>query len=194
MIKYIYILVFSTLALNLMGQRANKSFSEGLGAADYSFNVGSQVGSAFNGGYYLSNYFSPSASFDLTKKFSLVVGVGVNYTQVNNMQMYVNEYNTERINLAQTSFFAYASGIYKLSPKVNLNATLLSEEALLNSSETPMAYSKKYNDVSLGVNYNVTRNFSINAQMHYSDRPYNGFTNPHSNFGGISPFARSPFF
>lgn len=194
MIKYLYLLAFTSIGLNLMAQRANSSFSEGLGAADYSFNIGSQVGTAFNGGYYLSNYFAPSATFDLTKKFSIVVGLGVNYTQMNNMPMYVNEYDTERVNAAQTSFFAYASGIYKLSPKVNLNATLLTEEALINSQHTNMAYNKKYNDLSLGVNYNVTRNFSINAQMHYSDRPINNYINTLTNFGGISPFGRSPIY
>ena len=79
-----------------------KSFSEGLGELEYSFNVGSQVGTSFNNSYYWSNYFSPNAKFDLTKKLSVVVGVGASYSQINsNMLLYNNEISPQNQNLQQ---------------------------------------------------------------------------------------------
>ncbi|MDA3894263.1 MAG: hypothetical protein PF517_21595 [Salinivirgaceae bacterium] len=170
------------------------NFSKGLGAADYSFDIGTEVGTALNDSYYFSNYFSPSAKFDITKKFSIIAGVGARYTQLNNYPMFNNEYYLEKTNATLTSFFTYASGIYKLSNKVNVNATVLVDENILNIPDAPMALQKQYKDVSLGVNYNVTRNFSINAQMHISDRPYNRNFNSHTNFGLNSPFGYSPLF
>lgn len=197
--KYFYIIiVLNLIYLGSFAQssteNSTKSFSNGLGAADYSFNVGTQVGTAFNDSYYFSNYFSPNAKFDLTKKFSLVVGVGVNYTQLNNFPIYTNELNKKNINATQTSIYTYASGIYKLNSKVNINATIMYEDAMFTSQDSPMEMNKQYKDFSVGVNYNVTRNFTINAQMQFSDRPYNNYSNNNSNFRVNSPFGYSPFF
>ena len=200
MTKLIYFFLFNIMGLAMFAQNTNQtnkqfnSFSDKLGAADYSFNVGSQVGTLFNNSYYLSNYFSPNAKLDLTKKISVVVGVGVAYTQMNHMPVYNNEFSTDFINASQTSFYTYASGIYKLNPKINLNATILMEEAFINTPETPMALKKQYKDVSFGVNYNVNKHFSINAQMQFSDRPHNTYNNRYSRFGNIQPFGYPPFY
>ncbi len=199
MIKYILFILFSFVGIALMSQtsnqynKSNKAFSNKLGAANYSFNVGSQVGTSFNNSYYLSNYFSPNAKIDLTKKLSLVVGVGVAYTQLHGIPVYNNEVNNEVTNASVTSFYTYASGIYQLNQKVNVNATILLEDAMVNSPGSP-TLQKQYKDVSFGINYNVTNHFSINAQMHFSDRPQYGYNRSYSGFGGNSSFGYSPFF
>jgi len=198
MIRFIYLLTLSFATTIVLAQppinKDSKSFSDGLGAADYSFNVGSSVGSSFNNSFYFNNYFSPNAKFDLTKKVSLVVGVGVSYTQLNNFPVYNNEFKNERTDGSQTSFFTYASGIYKLNNKVNLNATVYLEDAIINTPNSP-ALSQQYKDVSVGINYNVNKHFSINAQMQLSNRPYqNSYQNGYSGFGHSSPFGYSPFF
>lgn len=169
-------------------------FSSDLGAADYTFNVGTSVGSSLNNSYWFNNYFSPSAKFDLTKKFSVVAGVGVSYSQFHNVLMLDNEYNLQKTNANITSIFTYAGGIYKLNNKVNLNATVLFDENIMTSPETPVALQKQYKDVSLGLNYNVTKYISINAQMHISDRPVNRYSNSFNSFGASSPFGYTPIF
>jgi len=165
-----------------------KSFSEGLGKPEYSFNVGSQVGTSFNNSYYWTNYFSPNAKIDLTKKLSVVVGVGTSYSQLNgNIFSYTNELSLQNQNLQQTSFFTYASGIYKLTPKINVNATVFYENATIYGKNTPVI-NKQYKDVSVGINYNVNKHFSINAQMQFSNYPRNNFYN-----NGFSNFGTTPF-
>ncbi len=198
MAKYTLFIILSFASIALMAQNStqtkkNSAFSNGLGAADYSFNVGSQVGTSFNNSYYLSNHFSPNAKINLTKKLSLVVGVGVSYTQMNNIPIYNNELGKEFINASQTSFYTYASGIYKLNSKVNVNATILLEDAMINSPGTP-TLQKQYKDVSVGINYNVTPHFTINAQMQFSDRPQYGYNRSYSGFGVGSPYGFTPFF
>jgi len=189
-------MVFNLIGTLLIAQKAtnSKSFSDGLGAADYSFNVGTEVGTSFKDSYYFSNYFSPNVTFDVTKRFSIVAGIGVRYTQLNNMPIYNSEFKYEPTNATLTSFYTYASGIYKLTPKVNLNATVLFEDGTLNYPETSMAMKNQYKDLSFGVNYNVTRHFSINAQMHMSDRPQNNYYNGNSQYGVMSPIFNSPFY
>jgi hypothetical protein len=180
-------------------KNTKKSFSEGLGKPEYSFNASSQVGTSFNNSYYWSNYFSPNAKIDFTKRLSVVVGVGASYSQLNgNMLSYNNEISLQNQNLQQTSFFSYASGMYKLTAKVNVNATVFYENATIQGKNSPVI-NKQYKDVSVGVNYNVTKHFSINAQIQFSSRPHNNFynngysnfsTTPFGNyrFGGLSPF------
>lgn len=198
MTKYIFIVIFNIIGINLMSQNnetinKNNGFSSGLGAVDYSFNLGSQVGSSFNNSYYLSNYFSPNAKINLTNKFSIVVGVGASFTQMHNVPVYNNEFNIELANTSQTSLFTYASGIYKLNQKVNINATILLEEAMTNIPGSPTLHNQ-YKDVSLGINYNVNKHFTINAQMQFSDRPYNSRYGHSTGFGTTSPFGFSPFY
>jgi hypothetical protein len=196
MTRYFSLVIAIFIGNFLFAQNANhnKGFSEGLGAADYSFNVGTEVGTTFKNSYYISNYFSPNAKFDVTKKFSLVVGIGVNYTQMNNMHIYTNEFNSMYTNANVTSFYTYASGIYKLSPRVNLNATVFLEDATFNSPESKMVMNNQYKDLSFGVNYNVTKHISFNAQMHLSDRPQNIYNPGNSQFGVSTPFNNSPFY
>lgn len=199
MTKYTLLLFCNIIGITILAQNSyqtnkkNKNFSDGLGAVDYSFNVGTQVGTSFNNSYYLSNYFSPNAKLDLTKRFSVVIGVGASYTQMHNVPIYNNELSIEHINTSQTSLFTYVSGIYKLTPKVNLNATILFEEAMINTPGAPTMHNQ-YKDVSLGINYNINNHFSINAQMNFSDSPYNNRYNSPMRFGTNSPFGHSPFY
>ena len=194
MLKHILIFIYSLLAISIYAQNndKNSSFSDGLGTIDYSFNIGTQVGTSFNNSYYLSNYFSPNAKLNLSKRFSIIVGVGAAYTQMNNMPIFDSELNTRLVDASKTSFFTHASGIYKLTHKVNLNATILFEEALINIPSSP-TLNKQYKDVSFGVNYNVNKHVTINAQMQFSDRPYMDRNN-NMGFGMNSPFGYSPFY
>ncbi len=174
--------------------KKNKSFSNGLGAADYSFNVGSQVGTTFKNSYYFSNYFAPSARLDLTKRVSVEAGIGTQLTQLNNLPVLKSDLSAESLDGTITSFFAYASGNYKLTEKVNFNATVMYEDAMLKGQNNSVALNKQYKDVSLGLNYNITNHFSINAQMQLSNRPYSNYYYNNSPFGTGSPIGYHPFY
>lgn len=194
----IYFIAFAFTAsaqLKSNTEHKNKSFSEGLGAADYSLNIGTSVGTSFNNSYWHNSCFSPSAKFDVSKKFSIIAGIGVSYTQFNNILLLNNDFSLQKSNAQITSFFTYASGVYKLNSKVNVNATVLLDENIITPNESMTAFKKQYKDVTLGVNYNVTQNFSINAQMHISDRPGSRYRdNNLMNFGTNSPFGYTPLY
>jgi hypothetical protein len=189
--KKLLFVIYSMLPFMLMAQmetsnNLKKPYSNGLGAVDYDFQVGTQAGFSSGNASFLNTYFSPSAKFDVTKKFSIVAGVGTSFTQLNNYTMLNQEGNLTKTDAKITSIYSYASGIYKVSPKVNVNAGVFVEQVFTNMPGNEPALNNQYKDITLGINYNVTRHISFNAQIQFSDRPnqyYNSYQRSSGNQG-----------
>ncbi|MBI9068188.1 MAG: hypothetical protein JEZ09_12920 [Salinivirgaceae bacterium] len=198
--KFIIIVIIGISPIFIFGQdndfkKQKSSFSDKLGADDYDFIVGSSVGTSFNDSYFFNNYFSPSAKFKLTKKFSTTVGVGVSYVNMNNMPFLNSEFNMEKKDLTMTSFYAYAIGNYSISKKMNLYTSILVEDATYNMKENSYVANKQYKDLSIGVNYQLSSKVTINAEFQFSDRPYSTHNRYSNNlFGEYSPFNTTPFY
>jgi hypothetical protein len=152
--------------------------------SNYSLNIGSQVGTTFNNDYYFRNYISPSANIKLSNRLSLNIGIGTSFTQTNNS---INNNEINYFNGNYSSIYTYISGTYRLTPKVNINASYLYENVMLKDSKN-MTINKQYKDISLGLDYSVNKHFYINAQMQFSDRP--NFYNPYNN----NMFNNYPFY
>lgn len=158
---------------------------------DYSFTLGSSVGFSSDRSFIFHNYFSPSKSFQLNKKFNLTTGIGVSNTQWNNIPEFNNEFQLITTDINYSSIYFYTASSYKLSPKLNLNSTVRVEHLFIHSDNELNADNMQTNfkDLSIGFDYQVTSHFSFNAQMHFTDRPFNAwgyqnfyFMNPPNNY------------
>lgn len=199
--KLVFTLLSGLFPFMLMAQMAlsknqAKPFSTSLGAADYHFEVGTQAGFSSDKSSFLTTYFSPSATFDVTKKFSIVAGVGASFTQLNNITVLNYDKSLAKTDATVTSVYTYATGIYKLNQKVNIYGGVMVEQVFTNPQSNYAPINNKYKDVSLGINYNVNRHISFNAQVQFSDHPYQT-RNPYQRstgmqgfqgFSGCSPF------
>jgi hypothetical protein len=191
------LLPFLVMAQFSASKNQSKPFSKGLGAADYHFEIGTQAGFSSNKSSFYTTYFSPSATFDITKKFSIVAGVGASFTQLNNATVLNYDMSTSKTDATISSVYSYASGIYQVNSKMNIYGGILVEQVYSNPQGNYAPMNNRYKDVNLGINYNVNRHISFNAQIQFSDRPhsyYNSFqqTNGLNGFQGYSGF--SPFY
>jgi hypothetical protein len=160
--------------------------------ANYSLNVGSQLGSAFNGGYFYNNYFSPSATINTTGPITLIVAVGAAYTHIKSPLFAQYNESTDKNSIGNSSLFAYVHGIYKVSPKMHLNASVLMEENTLNIPSAP-DMQNNFKEMHVGINYKVAPSVTINAQFGYSNRPFYNYS-PSYGFGNGFNSFQSPFY
>ncbi|MGE4290142.1 MAG: hypothetical protein AB7E36_15765 [Salinivirgaceae bacterium] len=165
-----------------------QAFSKKLLGNEVKFEAGTSVGVSSNRSFFLQNYFSPSKSFQLNKKLTLVAGVGVVNTQLNNLPVYNADYTLTTTDMNFTSMYTYARGIYQLNQKVYLNTQVAYEHLLLTNTELPGTQQTNFKELSFGLNYRPSKNFSFNAGFQFSDRPYNPF-----RYGYGSPFGSYPF-
>jgi|GEM_PF-4453056 hypothetical protein len=175
--KLVFTLLSSLFPFILIAQMASsnkqtKPFSNNLGAADYHFEVGTQAGFSSDKSSFLTTYFSPSATFDISKKFSIVAGVGASFTQLNNITVLNYDKSMTKTDATVSSVYTYATGIYQLNPKVNIYGGVMVEQVFTNPQSNYAPINNRYKDVSLGINYNVNRHISFNAQVQFSDYPY----------------------
>lgn len=157
-------------------------------------------GSKYGAGAY--TYLSPFLSYRVSPKFRL--DVGASYIQGFNNSG-INEYFFGK-NPAYLSVFA--RGNYLVSDKLLISGAVY-KMFDLNKPETSdiLSQKKKFNNygVMLGVDYKITENLTIGAQINFSDRnPYyypgsyynqNEFgpdfhqgMNQYNGFGGIRPY------
>lgn len=165
-----------------------QAFSKKLLGDEVKFEAGTSVGVSSDRSFFLQNYFSPSKSFKLNKKLTLLAGAGLVNTQINNLPFYNAENVLTTTNLNFTSAYTYARGIYQLNPKVYLNTQVAYEHLLITSADLPGTQQTYFKDLSFGLNYRPSKNFSFNAKFQFSDRPYNPF-----HYGYGSRFRSYPF-
>jgi hypothetical protein len=166
---------------------SSRGFSKKLPGDEVKFEAGTSLGVSSDRSFFLQNYFSPSKSFKLNKKLTLVAGVGVVNTQLNNLPVYNANYTLTTTDMNFTSMYTYARGIYQLNPKVYLNTQVAYEHLQLTSTELPCTRQIHYKDLSFGLSYRPSKNVSFNAEFQFTDRPYNPF-----HYGYGSPFRFYP--
>ena len=193
---FFILLPFVVMSQNETETHPTKPFSKGLGNVDYNFQVGTQTGFSRGNASFLNTYFTPSAKVDVSKKFSIIAGIGTSFTQLNNYSLLNKEGNVTHTDAKVTSVYTYASGIYKLTPKVNVNAGVMMEKVYTNIPGNGPALNNAYKDITLGINYNVSRHVSFNAQIQISDRPYQHFNSYQQSYGmqGFQGFSGFPPF
>jgi long-subunit fatty acid transport protein len=187
----LFLLIFGTgLHAQWSKEQTNspQAFSKKLSGDEVKFEAGTSVGVSSDRSFFLQNYFSPSKSFQLNKKLTLVAGVGLVNTQVNNLPVLNTENTLSTTNLNFTSAYTYARGIYQLNPKVYLNTQVAYEHLFITSAELPGTQQTNFKELSFGLNYRPSKNFSFNAGFQFSDRPFNPF-----RYGYGSPFGSYPF-
>lgn len=197
--KHILFILINLMPILLIAQysnskKQNQPFSNGLGASDYNFEVGTQAGFSSHNASFFTTYFSPSAKFDVTKKFSIVAGIGASFTQLNNVPVLNYDLSTQKTNATVSSIYSFASGIYQVNNKLNIYGGVLVEQVYTNPQGNYAPMNNRYKDVNIGINYNVNRHISFNAQIQFSDRPHsysNSFqrTNGMNGFYGNSAFS-----
>jgi hypothetical protein len=174
-------------------QSANKLTNKSL-ASKLHFNLSSSMGFSSDKSYFIQNYFTPTRQFKLHKNFSLLTGIGIINTQWNNLPKMGNELNQTISQLNFTSFYAFANGIYHLNEQIDLNTQVFYENLLIQSQEIPGLSQNNSSELSFGINYKASSNFSFNAQIKFTDRPIspfgyynNSYTSP---FTGFFPLYR----
>jgi hypothetical protein len=187
----LFLLIFGTgLHAQWSKAQANspQAFSKKLSGDEVKFEAGTSVGVSSDRSFFLQNYFSPSKSFKLNKKLTLLVGAGLVNTQINNLPVYHTENALTTTNLNFTSAYTYARGIYQLKPKVYLNTQVAYEHLFITTANLPGTRQTHFKELSFGLNYRPSKKFSFNAEFQFSDRPYNPF-----HYGYGSPFRSYPF-
>ncbi len=149
---------------------AKAPFSGGLGSPKINVNVGTQVGTTFNHQYWFTNYVAPSVSYNLTKRFSLILSTGVAYTSYHNSGVIETPDGNYIPAVNSMSLFAGASGIYKLNDKTSLSGNVFVER-LNVENQNNMNSRYNVNDFSVGVHYKPTSNLYLNASFGVSNAP-----------------------
>ena len=124
----------------------------------------------FGPGYY----FSPSASYDATKRLNLTVGTGFGYQQFHA----VSEDGTVDI-LPMMSYFIYTQGAYKVNENLIVDGSVSytrNDVPNPNKDETDNQNNAFQNDItgySLGFTYKIRPNVTFGVHFDYSNSPYN---------------------
>ncbi|PKP08888.1 MAG: hypothetical protein CVU09_13660 [Bacteroidetes bacterium HGW-Bacteroidetes-4] len=190
-ILVLLLLVFVTsLHAQWGNEQANspQAFSKKLTGDEVMFEAGTSLGVSSDRSFFLQNYFSPSKSFKLNKKLTLLAGAGLVNTQINNLPVYNTENALTTTNLNFTSAYTFARGIYQLNPKVYLNSQVAYEHVFITNADLPGTRQTNFKELSFGLNYRPSKNFSFNAGFQFSDRPFNPYY-----YGYGSRFSSYPF-
>lgn len=184
----IHVIPVSAQYSNAYKKKFPQSSSRDTVNPDYTFQLGTQVGSGFNHTTWFNTYFAPSVNFNLTRKLTVNAGIGVSTTQLYHLPFYSESGDLTRTNGSVNSIFAYASGNYQLNPKFNLLASALVEKNYLNFSQNNLNFEKQFHEMTIGFNYNIAPHVSFNAQVGFSNRPM------YLNRGFSSQFYPTSFF
>jgi hypothetical protein len=132
------------------------------------FNTHFQVGTSFSyspGNFYGPSYFvSPSVSYQVSPRFMLSAGAGLEYST-----LYPLYKQTEGDNkmLPMTRAYLYARGSYFITPRLIVSGTVyenMMDAPRLTNNSMPVKYN--YQGMSIGIQYNVSRSFSFGFEMH----------------------------
>lgn len=148
---------------------------------DFSLSMGTMVGVANKDMYYSNSYILPSARFKLSDKLTINTGIGYSYGMVEDYLMFNPERKPNGSMMNVNSLFAYVSAVYSVTPKTSILASgTVNHQMYFQGNNGGL--NQTYSDVSLGINYKVTSNFSFNAQVNFGNSPnYYTIFNP----GGI---------
>lgn len=120
--------------------------------------------------YGPSYYVAPNLSYLITPRFTLSAGIGFQYTSLYPLYNIPNEENTM---LPMTRVFLYASGSYLLTERLRVTGSVyktINDVPRLSQYSHPMNYN--YQGVNLGIQYQISNNFSIGFHMRMNNMSY----------------------
>lgn len=136
-----------------------------------------QVGASYFMSSQLSGpgyYFSPSLSYDASKKLNLIVGTGISYQQ---FQMESTDGSQEIVPVM--SYSVFTQGAYKLNDNLIVDGCVSytrNDVPNLNKDDDSDQNQTFQNDItgcSFGLTYKIRPNLSFGIHFDYSNNPYN---------------------
>jgi predicted porin len=151
-----------------------------------SLKMGSQFATGMNGNSIFGTSISPSVIFPVKPKFSIEAGISY-------QSLFLNSRNSESTQSGSNHFSlgsVYVSGLYELNPKVTLRGTAWKQFDLSSSKLNPRAIDFEAEGINIGVQYQVTEKFRVEASFEYS----NGNHPCSYQFPGTNSFGSFPSF
>lgn len=159
----------------------------------FSMNMGTGISSMSGIGAVSNSYLAPSIDVSLNNKWNFrFSGIFMSNKMFNE-----NNFNSSNIyNQATNNWGISGSGNYKLGNKTNIigNGIYYNNSLSVFDNKDINSLNQDFSAVSLGVNYKITDNIQINAQVrlsnginpYYYNSLYNGFNSNYNNM--YSPF------
>lgn len=148
----------------------------------FNMSSGYMVSSKGQGGPFMS--ISPYVSYPVTNRFYLNAGISAGFGNIYLPYYYTGEQSQM---LPMTQMFIYASGNYIVNEKLTISGSAYKRIVDVknpNGSLHPTT-SLDYQGVSVGFNYQITKNISFGAQIHF-DSPSNS-NSLYSPYGYSAP-------
>jgi hypothetical protein len=133
------------------------------------------TGLMFSPGFGSAYYFAPKISFQTTPRLFFSVGAGL--VQYSLLPSQVSDLSPKR---SVTGACIFAEGMYLLSERWSVNGSVMKNIHPVSSFRSP--YNIPSEAMHIGVNYRVTPNVTIGAQIGYSNGSNNGFPRSYSTF------------
>ncbi len=145
--------------------------------------VNLQLGSSFlfmgKENYGFRNYVRPGISYDLSQRFRLTTGIQFS------SERYIFSGNTSEGNLFEKPYnrvSVFASGEYLINEKVSVFGTAIKD---LNSPQFrpmhPLAQDFNYRSLSVGMNYRLSNNIHLGAEIRFNNQSGSWFNDPYNS-------------
>lgn len=123
---------------------------------------------------------SPHLSYPLTDRFFVSAGISVEHGQY--MIPYLSEFGIEQDLMPMTRMFVYAQGSYLVNEKLLISGSVYKQVMdVPNPNRQDQTSNYDYSGVSMSVNYKITENITIGAQIRIESPHsplYNGVYDP----------------
>lgn len=139
-----------------------------------------EAGAMFSSAFGPAFFVTPKISFQLTPRFFLHTGIGMMQYSLTPSK-YGDIFSPNR---NATNVYLFAEGEYLLNEKVSIYGSVMKDVSTGPLRQvSPYVVPNEY--LHFGVDYKLTPNITIGAQVRYSNGGHNGF---------YSPYAHSPFY
>lgn len=131
----------------------------------YSLKIGSQFTTQMNGNSLFGTSISPSIILPLKPKFSIETGISYQSLFLGPGISDDSQSGSKHFSLGSI----YMSGLYELNPKVTLRGTAWKQFDLSSSKMNPRVIDFEAEGINIGLQYEVTEKFRIEASFEYSN-------------------------
>jgi hypothetical protein len=158
----------------------------------FGMELGTSIGTQFNGGAYLSTFVSPYLSYRVSPRWSFQVGATIINGNMGGFSSGYGDARSVAFAFPQQSTFVFAQGQYQASERLRLTGTSFYEVSRFNNSFNGNQRDMNFNSkgMSIYAEYKISENlsFGVGAQYSNGNQPYynNGFGA--SRFGRPGPY------
>jgi len=187
-----YIFLFALLSLPAFAQLSGgntyyakpdsgRSQSVASQKAHFGMEMGTSVGTRFNGGTYLSTFVSPYLSYRLSTRWRFQAGATLINGNMSGLYSGYGDARSVAFAVPQQSTFVFVQGQYQVSDRLRLTGTSIYELSRFNHNLSGHQRDMKFQSkgMSIYAEYKISENFSFGVGTQYSNgnQPYyhNGF-------------------